>query len=68
MSKLLALGVEGRKQEKERRREIRVGVSLRLKTTAELTPQYSGVCRAAEAAQCLASARTQRGIRDSLPQ
>lgn len=40
---------------------------LPLKATAELTPQYFGVCRVEEAAQCLVSARTQRGIQDSLP-
>lgn len=43
-------------------------VCLYLKATVELTPQYFGVCRVEEAAQCRASARTQRGIQDSLPQ
>lgn len=71
MSKLLALG-EGRPPEKEEEVGGRErGWSGRVsspKTPAELTPQYSGVCRAEGAAWCLASVRTQRGTQDSLPQ
>lgn len=55
-------------REREAGGKIGVGMSLHVKTTAELTPQYFGVCRVEEAAQCLASMRTQRGIQDSLPQ